>query len=51
MTDTLDCQDCGDVLWVLSAAERQEVAANPQNYVLLCGSCARLRESDALQEM
>lgn len=42
MTDersTLDCQDCGKVILILSAAQAQKVAANPYNYVLQCRTC------------
>lgn len=40
MTDpTLDCQACGNVLKRLTAAEAQQVAANPYNFIVFCGSC------------
>ena len=33
---TLDCQTCGKVLRVLSPAENQQVALNPQNFIVYC---------------
>lgn len=44
--ETLDCQDCGTVLRVLSPEEAQTVADKPHDYVRYCRSCApdRVRE-------
>jgi hypothetical protein len=33
---TLDCQACGNVVRVLTAAEAQRVAANPYDFVVYC---------------
>jgi uncharacterized CHY-type Zn-finger protein len=41
---TLDCQTCGVVLKKLSAAEAQQVALNPYNYVVFCGQCKKYEE-------
>lgn len=38
---TLDCQDCGRILHVLSPAEAQKVANDPYGYVLYCRTCAK----------
>ena len=43
---TLDCQDCGNVLRVLTPAEAQKVAANPYNYIAYCKRCASAIESE-----
>ncbi|WP_157497207.1 hypothetical protein [Leifsonia sp. Leaf264] len=36
---TLDCQNCGGVLRKLTAAEAQQVAANPYNFIAFCSPC------------
>ena len=41
--DTLDCQDCGSVVKVLSEKERQEVADNPYNFIVYCLDCRKRR--------
>jgi hypothetical protein len=38
---TLDCQTCGEVIRILSPAENQKVARNPQNYIVDCHLCQR----------
>lgn len=38
---TLDCQECGEVLRVLTNAEAQKVSYNPYDYVFYCHSCQR----------
>jgi hypothetical protein len=45
--ETLDCQDCGAILRVLSDAEASQVAANPYNYIVYCNSCLRDRRVDS----
>lgn len=40
---TLDCQDCGSVVKVLSESERQEVADNPYNFIVYCRDCRKAR--------
>ena len=36
---TLDCQTCGDTIKILSPAEAQKVALNPENYIVDCSDC------------
>ncbi|AMS02558.1 hypothetical protein BJD55_gp009 [Gordonia phage Yvonnetastic] len=38
-TRTLDCQDCGQVVRVLSSSEADMVAMDPYNYIVYCGPC------------
>lgn len=45
--DTLDCQDCGDVIKRLTPSEAQQVAANPYNYIGYCIPCIRDRRIDS----
>lgn len=35
----IECQTCGEVLRRLSLAEAQQVADNPQNFIVFCGPC------------
>lgn len=37
---TLDCQDCGDVLRVLTQAEYKIVAERPYDFIFYCRLCA-----------
>ena len=39
--ETLDCQDCGIVLQVLTPAEAREVARRPYDFVVRCSACRR----------
>lgn len=48
--DVLECQDCGKPLHVLTPAEAQKVAANPQNYIVWCREC-RLRIREQLEKL
>lgn len=41
---TLDCQTCGKVLKVLSPAEAQKVALNPQDFIVDCSDCSDVGE-------
>lgn len=50
-TQTLDCQDCGDVVRVLTDAEAQAVARNPYNFVVYCPACGKAREQDGCFEI
>ena len=43
----LECQDCGEVLRELSAAEAQAVAARPYDFVVYCGPCAATHRPEA----
>lgn len=47
---TIDCQNCGDVLRILSNEERQEVSYNPYNYIFFCKSCKKDEEERMLSE-
>lgn len=49
---TLDCQACGNVIRVLNAAEAQQVAANPYNFVVYCRDrlCQEAAAADARRE-
>lgn len=38
---TLDCQDCGEVVRELTPAEAQQVALHPENFIVLCRQCHR----------
>lgn len=42
----LECQDCGDVVRRLSAAEQQKVATDPYNYIVYCFACRQERRKD-----
>jgi len=44
---TLDCQDCGDVVRTLTAAEAQEVAERPYDFVVYCVRCRNDRRASA----
>lgn len=46
-TPTLDCQDCGDTVKVLTDSEAQRVARNPYNFVVYCRLCGSARERSA----
>lgn len=50
-TPTLDCQDCGDVVRVLTDAEAQQVAHSPYNFVVYCTSCGAAREREGWFEI
>lgn len=41
---TLECQDCGEVVRILSPAEAQRVAVNPYNFVVLCADCQQVND-------
>lgn len=43
----LECQDCGDVVRELSAAEAQRVANRPYDFVVYCGPCQADRDKEA----
>jgi hypothetical protein len=39
--DTLDCQECGEILKHLTPAEAQQVADNPYNFIVYCKPCQK----------
>lgn len=43
MTDQyLECQDCGRPMGLpLTAAQKQQIAMNPYNYVVWCARCSK----------
>jgi hypothetical protein len=49
---TLDCQACGNVVLVLTAAQAQRVAEKPYDYVVYCRNreCQSAAEADARRE-
>lgn len=44
--ETLDCQDCGAVLRVLTPAEAQQVARDPYKFIAYCGWCGQTRQKE-----
>lgn len=49
---TLDCQACGNVIRVLTAAEAQQVAARPYDFIVYCRDalCQEAARADARRE-
>lgn len=41
---TLECQDCGLVLRILTPAEAQQVAKRPYDFIVFCRSCGQANE-------
>lgn len=39
--ETLDCEQCGNVIKELSDVEAQKVAKDPYNYIVYCQKCKR----------
>lgn len=39
--NTLDCQQCGDVVRRLTEAEARQVAGDPMRFVVYCATCQR----------
>lgn len=50
-TPTLDCQNCGDTVKVLTDAEAQMVALDPYNYIAYCHDCGEAIESEGCFEV
>ncbi len=45
----LECQDCGEVVRVLSQAERARVAARPYDFIVYCAGCRRQPAETAME--
>lgn len=41
---TLECQDCGEIIFYLDAAQSQMVARDPYNLVVLCKPCRQVQD-------
>jgi hypothetical protein len=40
-SETLDCQQCGQILRELTPAEARKVADSPENFIIYCKSCQK----------
>ncbi len=45
--ETLDCQDCGDIVKILTPSEARQVAAKPYNFIVYCEQCIKDRRIDS----